>query len=541
MQIYLYKINAPSNYINKFSVNYTTITVLEGSLKNQTSIISPSILINTSVIPFMTIMDDNEDDVSFTYDSVEYDVSYLTLKHLLTANYIFIPEFNRYYYINDIISVNQGLIQINASVDVLMTYKDKILACDGYIGRNEYLYDSSLTDDKINWTNEYTITESEVGNSGNRVNVTFNVAPNSLTDNMFRYLMSYLMVGSDDGLPIAGTQSAFGCLPKITPYRFTSEAIYGLVTNAAGVKKLIQGAKADDTKRSYILSIIAYPFPVPTTASTLSSATVSFGSTSNTITVDNGTGILNPYYLCASNFNVSDYVGNTYIDSISKYELFVPFAGWISLNYSQIKDVELAVVYSIVNYATGDGSYYILDMTNNRLLVNGACTLGVKVPLSSTNALEVSNNENNIMTSLALKTIATTVSTVIGVVGGAATGNPIVAYGSVAAGTATLASAGGTALTQLSTNYEKGMVDNVSANGGCYNPLKVSLRISKPKAYNYDNNFSHYYGRPLKQVKTLSSLSGYTIVDDIYLEGLTEALDSELELIKTLLKSGVVL
>lgn len=37
-------------------------------------------------------------------------------------NYMYIAEFNRYYYINDIISIREGLWEIHAHVDVLYTW-----------------------------------------------------------------------------------------------------------------------------------------------------------------------------------------------------------------------------------------------------------------------------------------------------------------------------------------------------------------------------------------------------------------------------------
>ena len=73
-------------------------TSLQGQLKDNTSIITPSILMNINSIP--------------------------------TANYMYIPDFHRYYYITNIESVRNGLIQISAKCDVLMTYKSGIRACN---------------------------------------------------------------------------------------------------------------------------------------------------------------------------------------------------------------------------------------------------------------------------------------------------------------------------------------------------------------------------------------------------------------------------
>lgn len=44
-----------------------------------------------------------------------------------TYNYCYISEFGRYYFINNITSVRNGLWKIDCSVDVLMSYKTSIL------------------------------------------------------------------------------------------------------------------------------------------------------------------------------------------------------------------------------------------------------------------------------------------------------------------------------------------------------------------------------------------------------------------------------
>lgn len=47
-----------------------------------------------------------------------------------TYNYCYIPAFHRYYFINDITSIRNGLWRIDCSVDVLMSYRNEILALD---------------------------------------------------------------------------------------------------------------------------------------------------------------------------------------------------------------------------------------------------------------------------------------------------------------------------------------------------------------------------------------------------------------------------
>lgn len=51
-------------------------------------------------------------------------------------NYCYIPEFGRYYYITDITSVRYKMWRIECSVDVLMSFRESILALEVVISDN---------------------------------------------------------------------------------------------------------------------------------------------------------------------------------------------------------------------------------------------------------------------------------------------------------------------------------------------------------------------------------------------------------------------
>lgn len=64
-------------------------------------------------------------------------------------NYVHIPAFNRYYYVNDISSVRYRLWEMRLSVDVLMTYNDKIRALTAFVSRNQNTYNPDIVDNCI--------------------------------------------------------------------------------------------------------------------------------------------------------------------------------------------------------------------------------------------------------------------------------------------------------------------------------------------------------------------------------------------------------
>ena len=61
-------------------------------------------------------------------------------------NYLYIPAFGRYYFIDDIVSTNNGYWTITAHVDVLETYKDQIKANRAVIRRQENVFNLYLDD-----------------------------------------------------------------------------------------------------------------------------------------------------------------------------------------------------------------------------------------------------------------------------------------------------------------------------------------------------------------------------------------------------------
>lgn len=102
MDIYLSEMFDEKNKLNK-TLNNTLH--LEGTLRNETSILNPSIIIEGDYFGFY--------------------------------NYMYIPQFDRYYFITDIESIRNDLWRINATVDVLMSFKDSLLGCPIILSNTE--------------------------------------------------------------------------------------------------------------------------------------------------------------------------------------------------------------------------------------------------------------------------------------------------------------------------------------------------------------------------------------------------------------------
>lgn len=91
MEIKLYKTSSPRKKLVKDLTDGITLT---GTLRAQSSVMSPSFQIqNVQVIGY---------------------------------NYCYIPDFERYYYINDINALRANLFELSLGIDVLMTYAEEI-------------------------------------------------------------------------------------------------------------------------------------------------------------------------------------------------------------------------------------------------------------------------------------------------------------------------------------------------------------------------------------------------------------------------------
>ena len=147
MKIILYNNYSENNKLNKSIVK---IVELQGYLREQTSLINPQILIEFHPEQFDGyVKEDNQVYVMYNGIKITWD-SFIN-KYVLSANYVYIPEFNRYYFINDIISIRQ----ITLSVDVLMSYKDQILETNAFVARNQNEFNKDIID------NECVLTDKE--------------------------------------------------------------------------------------------------------------------------------------------------------------------------------------------------------------------------------------------------------------------------------------------------------------------------------------------------------------------------------------------
>lgn len=89
-------------------------------------------------------------DVEFKEDTSITDPTFIlrTQSKVLEGNYIYVPNLNRYYYINDYV-VSHQRIYINCHVDVLMSFKNEIKQENVIVSRQENSYNLYQVDPKM--------------------------------------------------------------------------------------------------------------------------------------------------------------------------------------------------------------------------------------------------------------------------------------------------------------------------------------------------------------------------------------------------------
>ena len=118
MNITLYQNSSESNRLTK---DLSNPIHLEGTLRTTTSVKNPVITIESS-------------------------------SDIISRNYAYIEEFDRYYYISDIKSIRNGLWEVTFNCDVLMSFRSDILNSYGLIDNSQDVNISNYLASDV-WTN----------------------------------------------------------------------------------------------------------------------------------------------------------------------------------------------------------------------------------------------------------------------------------------------------------------------------------------------------------------------------------------------------
>lgn len=130
MQLTLYSFSGDPRELNKALNTIRTVNII--TITDETNILAPSIVIGT--VPF-------------------------------NFNYAYIPAFNRYYYVDDIVVENAERITLRLRVDVLMSHRNAINNTDVIAERSTSSIDPAIDDPVITAQEKITSYVRSMGNS----------------------------------------------------------------------------------------------------------------------------------------------------------------------------------------------------------------------------------------------------------------------------------------------------------------------------------------------------------------------------------------
>lgn len=212
---------------------------------------------------------------------------------------------------------------------------------------------------------------------------------------------------------------------------------------------------------------------------------------------------------------------NSYLD-YSPYttaEIYLPFIGFKSLNINDIMGKTVSVNYNI-------------DM------LSGTCTAIVKV---DGNSMYSYSGNMAMFLPLSAGNWARMMTSIFGAVGGVASigaGVAGVMSGSAILGSTAAAVSGARTLGNLESNSvsRSGKISGNAGILGDYQPFIVITRPINDKPSTYNSNIGQTYNKSVQ----LGTLSGFTVVDEAHIEGMS-ATETEKKEIERLLKEGVIL
>ena len=522
MNVTLYKNNSDNIKTDK-ALAY--ICDVEGFFRDSQSITNPILLIEYKLLEsIVTPVYDN--DIEINYDSEDLEIE--STFNINDINYLYIEEFDRFYYVKDAEVYNNELLILPCHVDVLMSYKVEFRQLYALISRNEFFYNEYIEDDKMSYlyeldVNEYTIT------TGNDFKFDTNI-----TDVISRnYIITTYIAGSKTP-SVVSIESPENNLPDVSyisagynNYKIIQAMQRNYVNTLAGY--LLD----NESDASFIISLIAYPFEIPETSFTIQTLRLGKTDIENVKVHDFLYTSLSKYYKVAS-FYVDTYAGFNRgflaLEPYTKYELYLPYYGYIDLKYNEVADSLINIYYSF-DWENGIAKINIYNHTKDYVIKSLTATIGIKIAINRTNFQQLADEKTQMYIKSAISTLGNAVS--IGM--GAVMDNPFMIASGITGMTGTMAGIG----SKLATQHDKAHTSNNTGLEGLYGCQEVRLKVSKMIPRNI-TDYNKYYGKPLNQRYLLSELSGYTEIKDIRIENFSGLNDEKEELI-SLLTSGVIL
>lgn len=406
------------------------------------------------------------------------------------VNYIYVADWNRYYFVTNVTYKTNAIKLFSCEVDVLASYKSQIGSTVARIafastGYNIDIVDSRLTvsTKKLKYTQKQA---TELTKNGCYILTVFNDS---------------LVSSNGLGISYALEESEIG---KIKSWMSDSSVI-------TAIRNFFGGNPIDS-----IFSCIWVPFSyanVPQVAAVTSIQIGDQDSVNQGITI-NAKIVADTGIRKATQISVGiPYRYNDFRDSepYSSIQIFLPGIGYTSLNIGDWLDTLNIKVDYVMEYSTGDLTYYLSDF-NDYIIQTASCNVASQCPLA-----QVMTSGGGVVSG-----IGGAVGGIGAIALGAFTENPVAAVGGA---TALLASASNIAL-----NANKRAVSLKGNSGG-----RTSTDITDVIITGFymdtedveDASYIAHRGRPVAVTHAISNHSGYVQCDNASVSNVGTAIEKD--------------
>lgn len=463
-------------------------------------------------------------------------------------NYAFIPSLNRYYYVDSVEIISNDYIRLHLREDVLMSWQDLIKSQMAFITRsadqNTSIVDERLPLESLK-TIEY-ITPTPTG-SGSQVNI-------QLSANFSSEYNIMITTYNDVYYTKQSVPSPDTNLPTLSPNQSNTQTSYFVTLSL--YDSFTKALMDEDTMMSSLGSILFLPFNPTTPFNTGTSAqTLMIGlPDSKALCSDDKFHYLydipsgvttrqvrrTPYgtspYLVLADFTFPDTNDDWYnCEPYTFYEIYIAFVGWVKVDAQQLSNKRVLIYYTL-DLQTGNGTAFIYNKTDGKVIYSCGCQLGVKLDVISSNYLELSREKQANQLNTLIGLLASAVSIGAGVV----TENPVAIAGGVLSAGKTIASA----VNKERMMFERAQVTFGSGDAGLHSTLGTMIRKTYNKQILSGYGLSYYYdmqGYPCNTYDSLGELTGYVEIGEIHFNPMNETIyQDETQEIVSLLKDGVI-
>ena len=509
MTIFLYELSADPRKVDKSGslLQVTTIpgydyqTGMSGTFKDKTDMIDPAIRLEISS--------------DFIKD----------------FNYIYISEWGRYYFVRHISVERSNLITVYCHVDVLYSYATEISGLSALVSRTETNYKPYLIDARRPFGKNVSRAVIDTTNTSHPFNPTFQELLGAYTivvqctNVNVSSIPSKAQPATPDPFSVLPNGSSMGKGGACSSYVMSKGELRSFIAkffnaNIAGDFDAFINSLAGNSLEG-VTSLIAYPFNITGKDLLIKDNDNLYEDHTRAIEIYNHTIASQTAYQLLDNacytvdFGTFSYTVSSFTDlePYTKAQMYLPYVGMIDIPMSWLAGSGVNVKYKI-NMYTGDALVSIVSNDVSTYVHTETAHIGIHLPLTATNNVEQARNGfMNLLN---------------GTMGILTNLNPV-------AGLMNL----GRSLIETGFNTSKastGAPTSEVSRMAKYDPyVLIEVQDDLTPA-----NYGKFVGYPYEDIATLSSLSGYTVVEEVF-GHMSLAQENEQSEIFALLKSGVIL